>query len=162
MRSFVAQASSCVGMSDGRDALLDLEYLRSSRNSETWKQKSTACEGEVMADYTEEQRAGYEYFLKQCSRPDRHYPQGANRKFQCPCCLCFTLRECGHYHICKVCFWEDDGCIDPEDGWGPNGTSLGVARLNYLQLGTCEERFLKHVRKPNADEVGPLAERKEG
>lgn len=71
----------------------------------------------------------------------------------CPCCNHLTLPERGHYDLCPVCFWEDDGNNDPDGDPGPNDpTTLRLARRNYVVLGACEERFRHLVREPHADE----------
>lgn len=61
------------------------------------------------------------------------------------------------YDICKVCYWEDDGQdehnADVVRG-GPNGSlSLAQARANYLRLGACEERLVRHARPPLPEEL---------
>jgi len=81
-------------------------------------------------------------------------PDGS--RYACPCCGCRTLLERGGYEICPVCNWEDDGqdSHDADDiRGGPNGDlSLTQARDNYRQIGACDPRFSKSVRKPMADE----------
>jgi hypothetical protein len=61
--------------------------------------------------------------------------------FHCPCCNYPTLPERGTYHICPLCFWEDDGQDEPyaEEVWGgPNGDySLTEARNNFARYLTC-------------------------
>ncbi len=57
----------------------------------------------------------------------------------CPCCGYMTLPERGHYDICDVCGWEDDG-QDNDDAdrvWGgPNSDlSLSKARANFVIHG---------------------------
>lgn len=56
----------------------------------------------------------------------------------CPCCGYMTLDERGHYDICEVCSWEDDG-QDNDDAdriWGgPNRDSLAKARANFIMYG---------------------------
>jgi hypothetical protein len=75
------------------------------------------------------------------------------RRFACPCCRHGTLAERGAYHICPVCFWEDDGDNDPDSVGGPNGDlTLAEARRNYAALGACAERFRDLVREPHPDE----------
>lgn len=58
----------------------------------------------------------------------------------CPCCNYPTLPERGSYHICPLCFWEDDGQDEPfcEEVWnGPNGDySLTEARNNFAEYLT--------------------------
>jgi len=76
--------------------------------------------------------------------------------YRCPCCYYKTLENRGGNDICPVCFWEDDGqddfgaeCIRG----GPNhGLSLMQARLNYREMGACEERVLPFVRLPLPEE----------
>lgn len=55
----------------------------------------------------------------------------------CPCCGLRTILRRGEYHICRVCWWEDDGqdngTADVESG--PNRLSLTRARANYLKTG---------------------------
>jgi hypothetical protein len=83
-------------------------------------------------------------------------PQREGDNYRCPCCGCKTLGERGGYEICPVCFWEDDG-QDEKDAdvvrGGPNASlSLTQARANYREVGACERRFIKNVRKPLAEE----------
>lgn len=77
--------------------------------------------------------------------------------YKCPCCGYKTLSERGHFEICEVCFWEDDGQDEHDSDIvreGPNGSlSLSQARTNFLSFGACEERFVKNVRKPLPDEI---------
>jgi hypothetical protein len=62
-------------------------------------------------------------------------------EFHCPCCNFPTLPERGAYHICPLCFWEDDGQDEPfeDEVWGgPNGNySLSEARNNFSMYLTC-------------------------
>ena len=78
-----------------------------------------------------------------------------NKKYHCPCCEYFTLRdESGHFDICEVCYWEDDSIqsFDPEYRGGANTMSLNEARANYKRIGAIEECFLKYVRLPTQEE----------
>jgi hypothetical protein len=54
---------------------------------------------------------------------------------ECPCCGFRTLESRGEYDICKVCFWEDNGCNDPERYCGPNHMTLAEGRGNFERLG---------------------------
>jgi hypothetical protein len=75
---------------------------------------------------------------------------------RCQCCNFKTLLRHGHYQICPVCFWEDEGHDDTHGEWmqgGPNGLSLGQARANFQLFGAVEERFKVHVRLPTQDEI---------
>ena len=62
-------------------------------------------------------------------------------EFNCPCCNYPTLPERGAYHICPLCFWEDDGQDEPfhNEIWGgPNSDySLTEARNNFSRFLTC-------------------------
>lgn len=55
-------------------------------------------------------------------------------RFSCPCCGYPTISERGHYDICQICNWEDDGRDDSnaDDTGGPNHHySLREARINF-------------------------------
>ena len=69
-------------------------------------------------------------------------------KRHCPCCGYRTLRSCGHYEICPVCFWEDEpgGLCDPDYRGGANPVSLRTARANFERFGAAEARFRTRVR----------------
>lgn len=73
--------------------------------------------------------------------------ENKNLNVQCYCCGYFTLKERGNYYICKVCFLEDDGCLDLKKIGHPNHMTLEQGRRNFLQFGACEERFVKNVVK---------------
>lgn len=76
----------------------------------------------------------------------------------CPCCGYATLDARGHYDICCICFWEDDG-QDNDDAdtyrGGPNRVSLSEARLNFLTFGATEHKDLPHVRAPGIGDQRP-------
>ena len=78
-------------------------------------------------------------------------------KFPCPCCGNLTLDEepPGTYDICPVCWWEDDFVQfnDVNYAGGANEPSLSQARENYKQFGACERTRIRHVRKPDSDEM---------
>jgi hypothetical protein len=83
-------------------------------------------------------------------------PLGEAKSFRCPCCKCKTLRGRGHFELCPVCWWEDDG-QDEADAervrGGPNGTlSLRQAQCNFRDFGAAEESFKDRVRPPAPDE----------
>lgn len=71
---------------------------------------------------------------------------------KCPCCSEMTLPkgERGDYHICKVCFWEDDGYSEdnPQDYSEVNHMTLEKARFNYSQIGAVKESMLPFVMSP--------------
>jgi hypothetical protein len=84
-------------------------------------------------------------------------PERPGVSYACPCCKHLTLSSRGHFEICDVCFWEDDG-QDEHDAdvvrGGPNhDLSLRQAQLNYRSLGAVEASFIKSVRAPRPDEV---------
>lgn len=63
----------------------------------------------------------------------------------CPCCRYRTLHERGGYHICLVCFWEDDGSSELDRYSDPNHMTLREARENFRRLGAVSEASLSHV-----------------
>lgn len=63
----------------------------------------------------------------------------------CPCCGYRSLRERGVYEICRVCFWEDDGTMEPNHVSGPNHMTLREARLNFQHFGAVTEKARAHV-----------------
>lgn len=78
-------------------------------------------------------------------------------KYICACCGYRTLEEdpCHPtFEICNVCFWEHDPVQEdkPDFSGGANALSLNQSKANFAQFGACEERFIKHVRKPHKDE----------
>lgn len=79
-------------------------------------------------------------------------PYSKQAAYWCPCCHFLTLHERGHFEICAVCFWEDDGQDDhdaDEVRGGPNGElSLAQARINFSVCGACDPAHLKQVRPP--------------
>ncbi|MBZ9712743.1 CPCC family cysteine-rich protein [Deinococcus multiflagellatus] len=76
-----------------------------------------------------------------------------SKRFACPCCGFLTLKRRGHYDICRVCFWEDDGGNDDHRHSGPNHMTLGEARQNFARLGACDEGSLAFVRPPLPYEI---------
>ncbi len=102
-------------------------------------------------------------------RPERGIPIGwskllnineesimnSKKKYRCPCCGYFTLEdEPGHFDICPVCRWEDDGIQsdDPSYWGGANSICLNEARENFKRIGAMEECFLGLVRPPTEEE----------
>ena len=69
----------------------------------------------------------------------------------CPCCGFQTLSEKGSYDICAVCFWEDDGVLEPEKHSGPNHMTLAEGQANFKKYGACDEKSLEYI-----DKDGPL------
>ena len=83
-------------------------------------------------------------------------PWQATKSYCCPCCGFKTLRGRGHFEICPVCGWEDDGQDESDKDrplGGPNKLSLAAARENFKRLGAKEERVRKRVRPPTPDEM---------
>lgn len=71
---------------------------------------------------------------------------------RCPCCGYRTLEQRGDYECCPVCFWEDSGADDPNDGvLGPNHITLSEARKNFERIGVSQEVFLQKERHPHVD-----------
>jgi hypothetical protein len=82
------------------------------------------------------------------SLPEWYEPDDPTPREQCPCCDYVSLPERGHFLICPVCFWEDDGQdMDELDvSSGPNhGLTLRQARNNFLLIGACHEDMKKYV-----------------
>jgi len=79
------------------------------------------------------------------------------KSYRCPCCGYKTLLGRGHYEVCQVCFWEDDGQDEADADialGGPNGAlSLRDGQANFKQFGAMAERFKNHVRAPEPDEI---------
>ena len=79
------------------------------------------------------------------------------KTYRCPCCKYKTLRGRGHFELCPICFWEDDGQDETEAEevrGGPNGhLSLRRAQFNFFNFGAVEEGLRDKVRGPLADEL---------
>jgi Cysteine-rich CPCC len=66
----------------------------------------------------------------------------------CPICEHRTLAARGHYEICPVCFWEDDGGPagpESERHSHANHMTPAKAHANWRQLGAVEAAALQHV-----------------
>jgi hypothetical protein len=83
--------------------------------------------------------------------------RGANGRWSCPCCGCFTLDEepPGTFQICPVCWWEDDRVQfdDPDFAGGANAPCLRRARFEYLFTGVADPDHRAHTRPPREDEM---------
>jgi hypothetical protein len=79
----------------------------------------------------------------------------SDTRYPCPCCghLVFTDPP-GSDDICLVCFWQDDlmQLRWPQLGGATNVASLETAQRNFARFGASEERFVRDVRAPTADE----------
>lgn len=64
---------------------------------------------------------------------------------KCPCCDYKTLKERGHYEICPVCYWEDDGAELDEDYSGPNHITLREGKRNFQEYGTSDKRSAETI-----------------
>lgn len=64
---------------------------------------------------------------------------------RCPCCEYKIIKDRGHYEICSICFWEDDGSDELERYSPPNHLSLKEAKINFLNLGVISEKFIKFI-----------------
>lgn len=84
-------------------------------------------------------------------------PEQSVPTYRCPCCGNKTLCGRGHYEICPVCLWEDDGQDDhdaDEVRGGPNyELSLSQARQNFREIHAASERVLELVRQPRPEEL---------
>lgn len=82
---------------------------------------------------------------------------------KCPCLCCGHLVHSveygwpSSYSLCAICYWEDDysQLLRPLDSDGANHVSLYDAQQNYIQMGVCDKRLRKFVRKPTPEE--PIA-----
>lgn len=71
---------------------------------------------------------------------------------QCDCCDFFTIPAGEDYEICPVCFWEQDvfGTTEPELTSGANhGLTLLQGRMNFINFGACEKKFISNVVAEN-------------
>jgi hypothetical protein len=67
-----------------------------------------------------------------CQRSDGAWPEPRpGLKHACPVCRVPTLDQRGVYDICQVCWWEDDGIVDPDWPSGPNHRTLAQARQQF-------------------------------
>ncbi len=80
--------------------------------------------------------------------------------YDCPCCDYPTLASWGNYHICYLCWWEDDGQgeNDPDEiVGGPNGDySLREARenfANYLIMFRPSDSRFTSIRNEKIDSM---------
>jgi Cysteine-rich CPCC len=71
-----------------------------------------------------------------------------------PCCCSRTLSGRGHFEICEVCYWENDGQNDADADadvvcGGPNSDlSLTIARANYGAQRVSNPLHSASVRRP--------------
>jgi Cysteine-rich CPCC len=105
----------------------------------------------------EKRKQWFESYVDKLEHHSVIEPAQEDIMYRCPCCGYKTLGERGGYEICDICFWEDDG-QDEHDAnvvrGGPNGSLiLTKARENFQDFGACEERHIKHVRKPLPEEI---------
>jgi hypothetical protein len=63
----------------------------------------------------------------------------------CPCCSYKTLTRRGHYDICPVCFWEDDGSNNSSRYSSPNHMTLEDGRQNFVLFGACSPEHVHDV-----------------
>ncbi|SFF40154.1 Cysteine-rich CPCC [Paenibacillus algorifonticola] len=75
-----------------------------------------------------------------------HLVEGVQEKLlTCPCCEYQTLLKKGEYDICPVCFWEDDGNIDPQYYSSPNRMTLVQARENFINFGAVDKSSVQFL-----------------
>ncbi|MGG4143836.1 CPCC family cysteine-rich protein [Paenibacillus algorifonticola] len=75
-----------------------------------------------------------------------HLVEGVQEELiTCPCCEYKTLPKKGEYYICRVCFWEDDGNVDPQYYSSPNGMTLDQARENFINFGAVDEASVQFL-----------------
>lgn len=73
----------------------------------------------------------------------------------CPVCRFRTLGERGAYHICPVCWWEDDGNDDLATYSGPNHQTLAEGRASYRSIGAVSPRALDVLASDRAERYVP-------
>ncbi len=69
----------------------------------------------------------------------------------CLCCGYLTLTQRGHYEVCPVCFWEDDGQTDLDHFSSPNYMTLRQGKNYFSNTGACSEHALDHVLTQGRD-----------
>lgn len=74
------------------------------------------------------------------------------RMYACPCCGYKTLPDRGAYHLCPVCWWEDEG-TEPWEYSGPNNGTLYEAQQAFLADDRPHRRHSWKVRAPKAREA---------
>jgi hypothetical protein len=80
--------------------------------------------------------------------------------FPCPCCGYLTYTgspPTGDYHICPVCYWEDDPvqAAKPDLAGGANHVSLNQARVNFRRFRASSPDQRGNVREPLPEELPP-------
>jgi hypothetical protein len=71
----------------------------------------------------------------------------------CPCCGYKTLPGRADYDLCPVCWWEDDGDLEPWKISGPNGQTLVEAQQEYAAETRPYWRRPGKVRAPRRREA---------
>ncbi|SDW89960.1 Cysteine-rich CPCC [Marininema mesophilum] len=71
--------------------------------------------------------------------------------FACPCCRYRTIEDRGHYEICPVCFWEDDGSDQATVYSFPNHMTLEQGRFNFDKFGCVNDRLKNKLCKDSVD-----------
>lgn len=71
--------------------------------------------------------------------------------FTCPCCEFKTLQTKGEYDICPVCYWEDDGNLNPLYYSSPNHMTLAQGRKNFAEFGAVSESLLQFLESDRLD-----------
>jgi hypothetical protein len=66
-------------------------------------------------------------------------------RLPCVCCGYRVLEHRGHYEVCPVCLWEDDGNVDPDAYSGPNHCTLSEGRAMFAKIGVCEAKLAGKV-----------------
>jgi Cysteine-rich CPCC len=69
------------------------------------------------------------------------------RLFKCPCCAYKTLKRRGHFEICPICFWEDNGVDENEDYSSPNHMTLKEGKQNFDRYGSADLKCINSVEQ---------------
>ena len=67
--------------------------------------------------------------------------------FACPCCLYKTIKTFGHYEVCPVCLWENDGNIVAERYSSANHMTLLEGRKNFESYGYSSSCCFSNIPK---------------
>lgn len=99
----------------------------------------------------------FNWYVENLEHESVVHPAEAQPAYRCPCCNSLTFCGRGHFEICPVCYWEDDGQDETDAATvrgGPNGhLNLVQARENYRRFSVCDLKYKDHVRPPRPKEM---------
>ncbi|WP_010249949.1 glycosyltransferase [Acetivibrio cellulolyticus] len=102
--------------------------------------------------------AGLSVFRFLIPKPRRNYlrEESVSKKHTCPCCGYQTFaNDWDDEEICKICYWQNDidQFTNPNYDGGANEVSLSQARMNYLEFGASDKRYMFVVEKPTIFDI---------